>query len=112
MLVSMGAQLLEKKMKTIIVEELRGGRTVGLLRESEMGGGRTIVEAGTIHNCRMIPLSMVCHITRSGHHYPPEDEELSTRSVVPPSVSALGAPAASKVPVSLIAPPYHCGHTA
>ena len=73
-----GSAAAREEMKTIIEEELREGRTVGMLTRTETGVLRVVV-AGTLHKCREVPPSLICSveglvrpITRSGRT-PPEE---------------------------------------
>ena len=49
-----GSAAAREEMKAIIEEELREGRTVGMLTRTEMGVLRVVV-AGTLHKCREVP---------------------------------------------------------
>jgi hypothetical protein len=78
-----GSAEAREEMRAIIEEELREGRTVGLLTLSTVGV-ISVVVAGTVQRSRDIPPHMICPITRSGREYSYVPEPVPEIIVTPP----------------------------
>ena len=70
-----GNEEARKEMKAIIAEELREGRTVGLMSGVTVGERRLMFVAGTVHRKERIPLERICVVTRSGRKLDEEEKE-------------------------------------